>query len=673
MRLCLLSSNENLSAMPLTTTAIETPGVDDVFWREEYAQIDEDDAFLADIVAEADLPTLLTALSAVTGDLSMLRPDLRAPFPLVDTVGPAHGGMSEAAQIEARALALAALKRVRDESLTRPRPLEDAETRILIDFLTNGAGEADAELLTHEMDLAPKKLGAPGWKFENVAGDRQFAVAVIGTGMSGIAAMYRLKQAGVPFTAFEKNPDVGGVWWANTYPGVRLDTPTFGYSFSFAQRTDWPHAYATGGEIEDYAREIVARAGLREHIHFGVEVLSLNWDEASGNWDVMTRTGSDEPVHHRFNAVISAVGQLERPNIPEIEGQSDFKGVCMHSARWNHDVDLHGKRIAVVGTGASAYQIVPNIVDKAEHLTVFQRSGPWMVPAPNYYADTPRALQWLAEHVPCYGQWFRLSGFFQSATGRVHTVVTDPGWTREDSVSAKNLEVRETLTEIIREQWKSRPELIDKIVPTYPPGGKRMLRDNGVWAAALQRPNSALVTSPIARFTETGLVTEDGVEHPVDVVVYATGFTAAEFLDPIKIHGASGRTIKEQWQGNAKAWGGIAVPDFPNFFMVLGPNTNYVVHGSQHFMMECAAEFAVEAIHQVLRRGIKGIEVKPEVLDAFVERVDAENQRRAWGRPQIRSWYKNRFGRVSQVWPFSHREYWQLTHDVDFDSDFISH
>ena len=200
-----------------------------------------------------------------------------------------------------------------------------------------------------------------------------------------------------------------------------------------------------------------------------------------------------------------------------------------------------------------------------------------------------------------------------------------------------------------------------------------MLRDNGVWAAALQRPNAALVTNPIVRFTETGLVTADGVEHPVDVVVYATGFAAAEFLDPMEIRGVSGQTIKEYWKGDAKAWGGIAVPDFPNFFILLGPNTNYVVHGSQHFMMECAAEFAVEAIHQVLRRGIKGIEVKQEVLDAFIERIDAENQRRAWGRPQISNWYKNRFGRVSQVWPLSHREYWELTHEVDFDGDFISH
>ncbi|MBS7351254.1 MAG: NAD(P)/FAD-dependent oxidoreductase, partial [Comamonas sp.] len=279
----------------------------------------------------------------------------------------------------------------------------------------------------------------------------------------------------------------------------------------------------------------------------------------------------------------------------------------------------------------------------------------------------------LIERVPCYGQWFRLSVFYQAASGRLHTAITDPNWSREDSVSAKNLEVRETLTKIIRDQWKNHPEHLDKIVPTYPPGGKRMLRDNGVWAAALQRPNAALVTNPIVRFTETGLVTADGVEHPVDVVVYATGFTAAEFLDPMEIRGASGQTIKEYWKGDAKAWGGIAVPDFPNFFILLGPNTNYVVHGSQHFMMECATEFAVEAIHQVLRRGIKGIEVKQEALDAFVERVDAENQRRAWGRPQISNWYKNRFGRVSQVWPFSHREYWQLTHDVDFDSDFISH
>ncbi|GAA4168752.1 NAD(P)/FAD-dependent oxidoreductase [Gryllotalpicola koreensis] len=659
--------------MTTTSTSPRTDAVDDVYWREEYTPITADDAFLARIVAEADLPSLLLALAAATGDRSLLRDELRPGFPPGD-IGPApHGGLSDEAQALARELALAALTRVRDERITTPRRLDDAETAALLDFLTNGAGDADTEVLRHELDLAPQKLGAPRWSFDEVARGRDFTVAVIGTGMSGIGAMYRLSQAGVPFTAFEKNPEVGGVWWANTYPGVRLDTPTFAYSYSFAQRADWPSAYARGSEIEQYALEIVERARLREHVVFDTEVTAMTWHEEAGEWEVVTRAGDGTETAHRFNAVISAVGQLERPNIPEYPGRAGFRGAQMHSARWDHGVDLAGKRVAVIGTGASAYQIVPSIVDDVAELTVFQRSGPWMVPAPNCHDATPEALAWLGEHVPYYGQWFRLSGFFQSATGRTHTVVAEPGWEREDSVSPVNLRVRELLTEIIREQWRARPELIDTVVPSYPPGGKRMLRDNGVWAEALQRPHAHIVTSGIDHFTETGIVTADGEEHELDVVIYATGFLAADFLDPIQVRGTTGETLKEHWQGDATAWGGISVPGFPNLFIVMGPNTNYVVHGSQHFMMECAVEFAVEAIHQTLLRGVKGFDVTQEALDAFVAAVDAENATRAWGQPQVRTWYKNSAGRVSQIWPFSHVEYWQLTHDVDFDRDFTTH
>ncbi|HKU12332.1 MAG TPA: NAD(P)/FAD-dependent oxidoreductase, partial [Sinomonas sp.] len=497
--------------IPASTTT-PTEAVDDVYWREEYEPITEDDAFLQRIVDQADLPSLLVAVAAVTGDFQIVRSELRPPFPPADVVPAPQGGLSAKAQAEARQLALAALKQVRDEHLTRPRRLDPTETRILLDFLTNGAADADAELLTHELDLAPKKLGAPDWTFEELARGRQFRVGVIGTGMSGIAAMYRLSQAGVPFTAFEKNPDVGGVWWANTYPGVRLDTPTFAYSYSFAQRADWPSAYARGEEIEEYALEIVERAGLRKHVVFGTEVTALRWDEERGDWEVMTRSGGTESVQ-RFNAVISAVGQLERPNTPEYPGRGDFRGVQMHSARWDHGVELDGRRVAVIGTGASAYQIVPAIADRVAQLTVFQRSGPWMVPAPNYHDATPTALSWLCEHVPYYGQWFRLSGFFQSATGRTHTVIADPGWEREDSVSPVNLKVRQILTEVIREQWKDHPELLDTVVPSYPPGGKRMLRDNGVWAEALQRPHTRIVTSGIDHFTENGIATDDGELH----------------------------------------------------------------------------------------------------------------------------------------------------------------
>ncbi|MGW0819164.1 flavin-containing monooxygenase [Streptomyces viridiviolaceus] len=651
------------------TDPSEVAQIDDVYWRDEYTPITEDDVFLERIVAEADLPSLLTALAALTGDHTLIPAELRPPLPPVDTTPPAHGGMSAAAQARARELALSALKRVRDEGLTRPRLLEPEEARTVVDFITGGASAEDAALMMHELDLVARRPGAPTWHVDEVAPERDFEVAVIGTGMSGIAAMYRLRQAGVRFVAFEKHPEVGGTWLANTYPGVRLDTPTFGYSFSFAQRSDWPNAYAEGAEIEAYAVEIVDRAKLREHIEFNTEVISMSWDEASATWEVVVRRDGAKQ-YRRFHAVVAATGQLEKPNIPEIPGQDDFGGVQMHSARWDHDVDLTGKRVAVVGTGASAYQIVPSIIDRVAHLDVFQRSGPWTVPAPNYHDPTPPALAWLSEHVPHYGQWFRFQAFWGARTGRLHTVKVDPEWHRTDSVSATNLRVREALTAIMREQWADRPDMLDVVVPAYPPGGKRMLRDNGVWARALHREHAELVTTPIERFTSDGIVTADGEQHPVDAVVYATGFKASDYLDPIVVTGPCGQTLKEHWNGDATAWAGISVPGFPNLFLVQGPNTNYVVHGQFHFMIECGVEFTIEAIHQMLRRGAASVEVKQGTLDRFLAWVDQGNAERAWGQPQVRTWYKNSRGRVSQVWPYSHLEYWKLTRGADFDTDF---
>lgn len=651
------------------TDPIEADRIDDVYWRDEYTPITEDDAFLERIVAEADLPSLLTALAALTGDHSLIPAELRPPLPPVDTTPPAHGGMSGAAQAQARELALSALGRVRDEGLTRPRLLEPEEAHIIVDFITGGASAEDAALMMHELDLVTQRPGAPTWHIDEVAPGRDFQVAVIGTGMSGIAAMYRLKQAGVRFVAFEKHPEVGGTWWANTYPGVRLDTPTFGYSFSFAQRADWPDAYAEGAEIESYAVEIVDRAKLREHIEFDTEVVSMTWDEASATWEVVIRRDGVEQCR-RFHAVVAATGQLEKPNIPRIPGQDGFGGVQMHSARWNHDVDLAGKRVAVVGTGASAYQIVPSIIDRVAHLDVFQRSGPWTVPAPNYHDPTPSALAWLSEHVPHYGQWFRFQAFWGARTGRLHTVKVDPEWDRTDSVSATNLRVREALTAILREQWADRPDMLDVVVPAYPPGGKRMLRDNGVWARALHREHAELVTSPIERFTADGIVTVDGEQHPVDVVIYATGFKASDYLDPIVVTGPTGQTLGEHWNGDATAWAGICVPGFPSLFLIQGPNTNYVVHGQFHFMIECGVEFTTEAIHELLRRKAASLEVKQETLDRFLAWIDRGNAEHAWGQPQVRTWYKNSRGRVSQVWPYSHLEYSKLTRGADFDTDF---
>ncbi len=642
---------------------------DDLYWRDEYEAITEDDDALEEIVAKADLPSLLVAVAAVTGDTSILDEDLRPPLIPVDTIGLPHTGMSEEAQRKARAVALAGLQRIRDERLTRVGRLSEEQVRELLVYLSNGNDSPEwLGLLTHELDLAPSKGAAPAWSFPEAAAGRDFRVLIVGAGLSGIAAAHRLSQAGIPFTIIEASHRVSGTWWKNHYPGVRLDTPTYGYSYSFAQRPDWPHQFAEGHEVRDYLQSVAELAGVQDVVEFRTALTRAVWNEDSGTWSATTRDESGGERTREFNAIVTAVGQLDHPHIPDFPDREKFAGAQMHSQEWDHSVDLRGKRVAVVGTGASAYQIVPALVDEVSEMHVFQRSAPWMLPAPTYHDETTEAFRWLVRKVPYYGQWFRLWVTLLGIDGRIHTVTAEEGWEGAPlSVSATNQKVREEIIARLAEQLRDRPEMVERMTPHYPPGAKRMLRDNGVWSYALTRPQTDLVSSEIDRFTETGVITKDGTEIELDAVIYATGFRPSDYLDPIEIVGRGGVEIHDYWGGDAKGFAGITVPGFPNLFMLLGPNTGGVVAGGLFFMIERAVEYTIKAVKLLLDEGATALDLTQEALDAHVAWVDAENYRMAWGQPYVRTWYQNSTGRVSQVWPFPITEYWRITETVDRD------
>lgn len=654
--------------MPSTQeTRSETMRFDDLYWEADSELIVEDDVQLEKIVAQAELPVLLAALAAALGDTSFLGSDLQPPLTPGDTQPHPHGGMSQKQQERARALALEGLRQLRDRGITSVDLLEDDAVSDLLGFLTGGR-EHWYPSLKHELDLARDKGGAPQWDFDEVAGGRDFPVLIVGAGIAGIAAAYRYSQAGVPFTVVEDASTLGGTWAKNTYPGVRLDTPTFGYSYSFAQRGDWPHQFAEGGDVLDYVRDVAERAGLVDAIEFNTRLVRLLWDEESRTWQATTRGSGGQERVRTFAAVVSALGQLDRPNIPDFPGAELYHGVTMHSQEWSHDVDYRGKRVAVIGTGASAYQIVPALADKVSGLVLFQRSAPWMLPAPNYHDGVSDAFAWLRRKVPHYAQWYRLWVTLQGIPGRMHTVTAEDGWQGAPlSVSAKNQEVREVLIERLKEQFADRPDQLENAIPNYPPGAKRMLRDNGVWAAALKSERTTVITSGIDRFSEKGIIDKDGVEHEVDIVVFATGFKPSDYLDEVEVVGRGGVEIHDFWKGDARAYNGVTVPGFPNFFLIYGPNVGGVVAGSLHFMIERAVEFSLKAVHEVLQRGVSAIDVKPSALDRFVGWVDAGNRQMAWGQPYVRSWYQNAHGRVSQVWPYTNAEYWEATERVEAD------
>jgi 4-hydroxyacetophenone monooxygenase len=543
----------------------------------------------------------------------------------------------------------------------------------MMDFVAGAQiPERYVPFLMEELGIAVEDTRVPRWDSPALKdAAAKMKVIVMGAGLSGLLSGIRLSQAGVPFEIIEKNSEVGGTWFENAYPGCRVDNPNHMYSFSFEPNHHWPQHYSTQPVLLAYFREIADRYDLRKHIRFETQVIEAAWDDNTAQWRVRVHDKDGNQETLSANAVISAVGQLNQPRIPHFKGQEKFKGPAFHTARWRHDVNLTGKRVAVIGTGATAFQVIPEIAPKVKHLRVFQRSAPWLGPTPDYHKDVGEGKKWLLEHIPYYDKWYRFWLFWTLTDGILDGVTVDPGWKdTSKSVSPANDALRTLLIEKMSEQAPDRPELIEKIVPDYPFGSKRSVRDNGVYIAALARPNVDLITAPIREITENGIVTEDGVEHAVDVIIYGTGFQASDFLRTYRIVGRGGIELHDRWKGDARAFLGITIPGFPNFFCIYGPNTNIVVNGSIIFFSEASVRYIVNALKLLAETGAKSMEVRADVHDDFNRRVDEENSKMAWGLPEAKNWYKNQFGRVSQNWPWRLVDYWNATIAPDA-TDFI--
>ena len=624
-----------------------------------------DDDAIRRIVRRAALPPLLAALAQATGDLTLLRDDLR-PDP--KRARESQGGMTTEQREAARELAAETLSHLRDGGAVPSSPVADTDS--LREMMAYAIGERVSDdylpLLLEELALSGEDLRAPTWHKDTVDRDRDFHVVIVGAGMSGVLAAHRLQQAGVPYVIIEKNDDVGGTWFENHYPGCRVDVPNHLYSYSFAQRDDWPQQFSPQAALREYFRACADDLGLTGNIRFGTEVVSAEFREVTGDWRLTLRTPDGATETLEANALVSAVGQLNRPSFPAIAGREEFAGPSFHSAEWDHSVDLAGKRVAVIGTGASAIQLIPAIADEVGELLVFQRTPNWLMPTPQYHASMPDEMQWLLANVPHYAQWYRFWLFWRLAEGSLPAARVDPEWPRDNgSVSALNDELRAMLTQYIETQFADTPELLERVVPDYPPLAKRILLDNGIWATTLKRDDVHLVSDDIERITATSIITADGREHTVDVVVYATGFEASRFLTPMKITGRDGVDLHEHWADDARAYLGITVAGFPNLFCLYGPNTNLVANGSIIFFSECAARYVVGCMHLLLDRKVRALDCRASVFEAYNARVDEGNTQMAWGVSKVNSWYKNASGRVTQNWPFSLLEFWERTRQPD--------
>ena len=493
-----------------------------------------------------------------------------------------------------------------------------------------------------------------------------YRVLIVGAGVSGILAGIKLKEAGIPYEILEKDDNVGGTWWENRYPGCAVDTPNHFYQYTFEPNDEWPNYYSRRASILQYFERCAAKYGVREQVRFGCEVIAATYDEAAAEWELRYRDSSGLEQTTRANALVCAVGQLNRPSIPELPGLADFTGPIVHTAQWPEGFDVTGKRVALIGSGASAIQVGPAMAPAVKSLSVFQRSGAWVVRSPNIHRTVSEEMKWALKNVPYYAAWYRFQLFWGFADGLFPALRIDPHWDGGNrSINHKSDRIRQAMVRYMENELEGREDLLAKVVPDYPPFGKRVLADPG-WFKMLRRENVQLVTAGIQQVEAGGIRTQDGQFTPADVLIMATGFHAGRMLWPMEITGVGGKTVRQVWgENDPRAYLGITAPDFPNMFVLYGPNTGLGHGGSFTFLAECQVRYVVGCIEQMADTGARSMKVRRDVFDRYNLAIDKELEQFVWSHHSVKSWYKNAAGRIIINSPWRLLDYWRFTLNPD--------
>jgi cation diffusion facilitator CzcD-associated flavoprotein CzcO len=477
---------------------------------------------------------------------------------------------------------------------------------------------------------------------------RGLSVGIVGAGFGGIGAAIRLREAGIEhLTVFERGDSVGGVWRANTYPGAACDVPSHLYSFSFAPGHHWSRRYAPQAEILAYLEGCANDFGITPHLRLRTEVTEARFDAERGRWTVTTDSGE----RHEFDVLVTACGQLTRPSTPALPGIGDFDGPAFHSAEWDHDADLSGRRVAVIGTGASAIQFVPLIAPQAAATTIYQRSAPWILPKLDRFY--PEWEQRLFRRFPPRVAASRAGffAFFESGTY---------GFTGHDSVLTGFKKVA---------NWERRrrlggdPELLAKATPDYEIGCKRVLFTSD-WYPALLRDDVELVTGAIDRVHARSITTGDGIDRDADVIIYGTGFQTHNFVAPMAIHGLDGRELNAVWADRPEAYLGTTVSGFPNLFVLYGPNTNHG-SGSVPYTLESQFNYVIDAVERLRDGGFRWLDLRPEVQAAWRREMEERSADTVWATGGCTNWYLNGSGENTNNWPGPWLEYRRRTRRIN--------
>lgn len=615
---------------------------------------------LRQALEEANLPTLLLVYVQYTQDESYL--DKFEPY------------LHSIYSTEAPALPPELVADLHDrlfELLTRPVPPEDkVPSREFVQrMMSVSVGEpVDAELIPVLYDQMGFERPVPRKEWPNRAQPPAgFKVLVIGAGMSGIAAGIKLGEAGYDYTIIEKNPEVGGTWWENVYPGVGVDTPSHFYSYSFELNPNWSHYHPKGAEIERYLIDVAEKYDVRRHVVFDTRVIACTWDEARELWVVTTKSGNTER-QWEVNAIINGHGVLNRWSMPDIPGLTDFRGPAMHTAGWDPSVDVRGKRVAVIGTGASGAQVATALAPQVEHLTVFERSKHWVLNNPEINLGVTEGVKFALREIPHYKEWFRFRVYWFTGDGLYGNVVRDDNWPNQDvSISAQNDAARHYALGYIKSKFADRPDLLEKLTPDYPIFGKRIVldADNG-WLDTLKRPNVTLETRGIEHIEADAIVLKDGTRCEVDIIVLATGFDLAPPLGSLKVYGRNGVEAGAAWgMDDARAYLGIMVPGYPNFFMTLGPNSAPNHAAGVNMVIEAQLNYIIEALDMLVAEKGHTIEPSAEAFRDWNDKVDAQMAHMVWTHPKVNSYYLNSKRRNWVSCPFRLADYWATTRKPD--------
>ena len=606
----------------------------------------------------ASFPVVAALLVHFTGDISILD---KLPRPNQAVLGETQGFLTEEDKQTIKKIALQEITRFFSNHKVNDIYIpSNNELNKMMNFIVGESVSSDYI----PMMLSDLKITSHDSKLDFAMTKSSLEVLIIGAGMSGILAAIKLAERGIKYKIYEKNNDLGGTWYENQYPGSRVDIANHFYSYSFEENHQWSEHFSQQPELLDYFKRCFDKYDIQKNTLFETQVTDMKFDNFTQTWKVASICKGNRN-EEMINIVISCVGQLNQPKIPNIKDLDKFLGNVFHSSKWPDGDVISEKKVAVVGSGASAFQIVPSIAKSCKELTIFQRSPPWMFPNPKYHEMVDEGKKWLLKNLPFYSRWYRFLVFYPGSDQLLDSLFVDPLWQdRDDSINQQNDEMRELFTTSMLAQISDK-SLIDKVIPKYPPFGKRMLQDNGAWLETLHLPNVSLLTEGVERMSSRGIVSSEK-EHEFDTVIFATGFKAQDFFIPIDIDGGSG-SFKSIYKDSPQSYLGITFSSMPNFFAMYGPGTNLAHAGSIIFNSECQINYICSAIEYMLNNNHKVIKVKSEIEKQYQDKFDERHERMVWQHANVSSWYQNSKGKVVTTSPWRLVEYWNWTNNFNPD------